>query len=884
MDNNSAIMEAFVQESQEHLGAAESTLLLMEEKGKDSDMETINEAFRAIHSIKGSAGFFGLQKVTALSHTMENLMAKVRGNSIEPTTPVIDALLKGLDKLKIMIGDISASEGVDASREVEVIKGIIDGNGFPPAGTTTSKRPQKGRPRSSKSTPKNKKKNKEEGPHLVWTHPEEEWEISRYKGVIDEAIANGRSLYTFSFHIPAKSEEKGSVVKGFKTHLSSLGSIVASNPDIGDDARIEDICRGKKGVSISILFSTVLEKDLLSDALQIPRELISKIELERMMGLPIVSRQPSIRHPAEIPLSIERLHPEEKGLVEMETDVCIPDKPQSIDQDLLALRKVGGGTVRIKVNLLDNILRLAGELVLTRNQLMRQYGDKRTNTTLLTYSQQVTELQEGVMKTRLQPVGDVFSKFRRIVRDMAQQVRKEVNLTVQGEDVELDRSIIEALSDPLTHLIRNSIDHAIERPDERERLGKPRAGAIHLRAFQEGGHVIIEVEDDGRGISPARVKEKAIEKGLITEEMAERMSDKELINLIFRPGFSTADEVSLISGRGVGMDVVKSSFERLGGTVDLHTEEGKGTLVRMRVPLTLAIVPSLVVTVEGLRFVIPQVDVVEIVRLKKGDKEHRIESIEGQSVFRLRGRLLPVVHLRDVLEIKQSSIQDSKKLIVLRHGVNPFGLLVDDVLGFEEVMVKPLPAPVKSCKTFVGATIMGDGNVAMILSITGIVDRCRFNFEGLKKKALEYEMERSKKGEERENILIFKNSPEEYFAMPLSEVRRIEKVEAGRIEQVGEREFVQIKGKVLPLIRLEEYLDVRQGERKDVVFIIIPRKDRYQIGIIATEIIDAVRTGITIDTDSIQAPGLLGSCIINNRMTLMLDTSTLLGMVASSSH
>ena len=391
-------------------------------------------------------------------------------------------------------------------------------------------------------------------------------------------------------------------------------------------------------------------------------------------------------------------------------------------------------TIRVDVHLLDRLMNLVGELVLTRNQIT-QFSARQSDPNLVSPAQQLnlltSELQEEVMKTRMQPISNVFDKFPRVVRDVATSRGKQVLIEMEGKETELDRSLLEAIKDPLTHIVRNSVDHGIEMPEQRVARGKRPEGHLKLRACHEGGQVLVEISDDGAGIDTARVKRKAIERGMITAQQAARMSEGELLNLVFLPGFSTAEKVTNLSGRGVGMDVVKTNIDRVNGTVDLQSYPGKGTTIKIKIPLTLAIVRAVIIQSNGNRFAIPQVNIQELVRLDADRVRTEIESVHGVPVYRMRGRLLPLVYLSEELKLaKQAANQagqdEATNIVVLQANDHPFGLVVNEINDSEEIVVKPLSKQLRGLKTFAGATIMGDGKVALILDVVGLAQKRKY--------------------------------------------------------------------------------------------------------------------------------------------------------------
>ena len=449
--------------------------------------------------------------------------------------------------------------------------------------------------------------------------------------------------------------------------------------------------------------------------------------------------------------------------------------------------------IRVGVGLLDKLMDLVGELVLTRNQIL-QFNVEREDPALNATSQRLnlitTELQEGVMKTRMQPIGVVWNKLPRVVRDMAMTLGKQIQLQMDGAETELDRTIIEAIKDPLMHLIRNSCDHGIESPEARMQAGKPPQGVLTLRAYHEGGQVNIEIADDGAGIDVARVKQKALENGLVRPEQAEKLSDREALSLIFQPGFSTAKTVTNFSGRGVGMDVVKSHIEKIGGVVDVFSRLGEGATVKIRIPLTLAIIPGLVITSGGERFVIPQVSLLELIRLEGDSSGKHIEYVHGTPVYRRRGSLLPIAYLNQVLGLKAADHAEAVSMVVLQAEDRQFGLVVDGINDTQEIVVKPLGKQLKGLTLYAGATIMGDGRVALILDVLGIGQRSGVLAEffeqtrasGQQKAPVEIEQQR---------LLLFRAGSFARLAVPLSLVARLEEFPQSAIEHASGGQVVQ---------------------------------------------------------------------------------------------
>jgi len=541
-------------------------------------------------------------------------------------------------------------------------------------------------------------------------------------------------------------------------------------------------------------------------------------------------------------------------------------------------------TIRVGVNLLDRLMNLVGELVLARNQLL-QFSNSTQDAGFQAVSQRMnliaTELQEEVMKTRMQPIGNVWNKFPRTVRDLALNCGKDIRLEMEGQDTELDRTIIEAIKDPLTHLVRNCVDHGIELPESRKQVGKPPAGVLKLRAFHEGGQVNIEITDDGAGLNVERIRQKAIERGVISAQQAGRMSDKDIFNLIFLPGFSTAEKITNVSGRGVGMDVVKTNVEKIGGTVDVQSTAGRGTTVKIKIPLTLAIIPALMVTSGGERFAIPQVSLLELVRLEPGDTGKGIEMVHGAPVHRLRGRLLPLVYLDGELQVrvgdnKKKKAEEPTNIVVVQADGREFGLVVDEITDTEEIVVKPMGKQLKGISAYSGATIMGDGRVALILDILGLAQRAQVICEA-REAALAEQDEAAKEetGTHRQALLLVQCGAQGRMAIPLSLVSRLEEFPATAIEMAGAQEVTQYRGNIMPLIRLSRVLASSEKESsaasQDVgLQVVVYSEAGRSVGLVVDRIVDIVDETLTVENPA-ERKGVLGSSVIQKRVTDLLD-------------
>ncbi len=918
-----------VLESKEHLSSIEPDLLELERSGNSAPDELINRIFRAIHSIKGGFGFFGFEKVTRLSHAMENILSRIRDHKLEINLAVINALLEGIDKLRVLIDDITNSDAVSIEQELEKLAPFRDDGDIKNSDSTTV----------TPSTPHNS---------LAENHP-----LITEKQ-LEDAAKNGKHVYIITLYTNNKQPGDNSDPTETFNKWEKFGTILDINTFMDRNSAPPD--DKKNQASYSVVFSSVLEPDLIGYGCEVPSDQICTIDLSKYKKSMLLSSSKNDESSAESNSKSEKK----------------------------VLSRSSDDTLRVKVNLLNNLMNLAGELVLGRNQIMQQFnrklldlldnihslesihhsldvmGKKITDvaksdssglpsvvsteierfkklcdstmsitlkeipgigTSLQSLDSVTSMLQENIMQTRLQPVSMVFNKFPRVVRDLAHKLGKQIELEMSGQEVELDKSIIETLSDPLNHLIRNCCDHGIETVQGRISSGKSPSGTIVLSAYQEGGKVIIAIEDDGKGIDTEKVRQYALKRNIINELEADALSEHDLRMLIMKPGFSTAESISDISGRGVGMDVVRSNIEKLGGTITIESEKGKGSRFFLTLPLTLAIIPSLIVSAEGINFAIPQVGVEELIRIRAFEITKKIERIQGAEVTRLRGKLLPLVRLADILNLeptfvhpvtgerlpdkrarwsdrrgkpvdneseetkderrngkqdRRDNIHNAVKIVILKTGQHLFGLVVDKVFDSEEIVVKPLPEVLKSTQCYAGATIMGDGKVAMILDPGGIATKAAlkfFNSENEKNQLME-KIEKQK--ELKQNLLLFSNSTAEQFGIDLNAITRIEFINRNEIEKIGNREFIKRDGHSVSLIRIHDFLPVSSPEAMpEEFYLLLPRMTSSHIGIIAGQVFDIINADLKVDKKDIRGTGILGSTIINNKLVILLNINEL---------
>lgn len=851
-------VEEFVAEAAEHLADLEDDLLALEGASATPDPQLVDKVFRAVHSIKGGAAFMGLNTIKDLSHVMENLLSKVRDGELVPEARVTDALLKGVDLLSGMVADVERSPDVNIDEVRDLLLDLTPG--CDPAAEAVPG----GAARLENACPDD-------------------------LGAVDSLINLGAldmaallAEHDFVYFLRYDLAREGVSAMQVASDLSNAGTVIAA--EMAPPACDLRLALPQGPLRLDVVLGTLVGPDYIELVSGLPADDIVPLGELKVDG-DLLDAAPAVPAMAPAPAAT----------------------PAAAHQETPAPAE-RLGSVRISVDILDKLMTLAGELVLVRNQQLMSMdrSDPGGRDIIQRLDVVTTEIQETVMRTRMQPIGNAFSKLPRIVRDLCNKLGKRIELDMIGNEVELDKTILESLYDPLTHIIRNSCDHGIETPAEREAEGKPTMGRITVRAFHEGGQINIEFRDDGRGIDVAGVRAKALERDLRTESELAQMSHKELANLIMLPGFSTAMEVSDVSGRGVGMDVVKHALEDLGGSLELESWPGQGTSLLLRLPLTLAIIPCLIVVVGGQRYAVPQVNLDELVTLYDRDVYTRVEVAGNQEVYRLRDKLLPMVRLGEVLARpepftsqvkgsiseswrewgeewvrKEANITASGEEVpmdlagtlhfaVVKVGGDRFGLIVDQVLGTEEIVVKSMHASLKPLKIYSGGTVMGDGAVALILDIEGIARHARV-FLGEQPEELREEPVREAPRTDMQSILLFRSGDKEQYAMSLPLIRRIEKIAASSMESVGDKEFITVDGVSTRVIRLDRFLSVGPAREREDMFLILPKFCKRPFGLLMTEIIDIEQAQVRLNTESYVQDGLLGTDIIRGHLTLFPD-------------
>jgi two-component system chemotaxis sensor kinase CheA len=843
MDAEAEILQEFLVESAEGLDRLDQDLVALETE--PGDRARLGAIFRTIHSIKGTCGFLGLPRLEALAHAGENLLSLLRDGAMSLTAEIATALLTMVDAIRRVLAEIEATGAEGESDHADIIA-TLHALAHPGAAGATAKGGAEAHAPAATST----------GEATNAAAPAEPTRAPTPTPAARKTLSPRR--------VGEILVERG------VTSREAIEEVIAAK---AAEERIgEALVRAGQATPQAVL-EALNEQANASKAAAAARE--TKAPARKMTARPAAPA--AAPTPAPTPAAAA---PAAAG----PASTAKPSSGGDGHDGEHAKAAVAETSIRVDINLLDRLMNLVGELVLTRNQIL-QYGANLADAAFSATSQRLdlltTELQEGVMKTRMQPIGQVWNKFPRVVRDLAHSCGKQVALEMEGNDTELDRSIIEAIKDPLTHMVRNSIDHGLEFPGVRRARGKSPQGRLKMRAFHEGGQVNIEVEDDGAGIDAVAVREKAISRGLLTPEKALRMTDRELCGLIFMPGFSTAKQVTAVSGRGVGMDVVKTNIERIGGTIDVHSRVGEGTTIKIKIPLTLAIIPALTIASAGERFAIPQVSLLELVRVDEAYGEHVVEMIHGAPVFRLRGNLLPLVHLGATLRLatapwdRDRTEKLSFHIVVLQADNRQFGLVVDAVHDTEEIVVKPLGKELKGLNAYAGATIMGDGKVALILDVMGIAQRAGILAEQHENKdAMREDLPTlaAEGADDRQSILLVQTPGHTRVAIPLAMVARLEEFPRKAIERAGRRSVVQYRGRILPLVDVSSMLesDLGRAEHEGPIQVVVYTENGRSVGLVVERILDIVEDRI-VNALADSGGALHGAAVVQGKVTELLD-------------
>lgn len=842
IDGEDDLIAEYLTESHEHLAHIESDLLAMEGAGAPIDEKLINRVFRAAHSIKGGAGFFNLSRIRELAHRTETVLDHIRSGQMAPTPETISVLLLVFDQLRHLLENWRESNEANIGEYLEALNGLAG----QPEGAAKAATVHIEMPVSSS--------------RLI--------EICQVD--LEQARRGGRTIYLLEYDLLQDQSLQQKSPLELMRQLMRYGSILAADCDLERVGTLEEQSGGP--LVFEVLYSSAIEPELIQNLLDVPPVSVHVIDRQGTLQ-PLALQSPANLKVQAAPeadaVATARAASREASATNGEAQTASAPLPNSRPES----------TIRLSVTLLDQLMNLAGEMVLSRNQLnlaLEQKDFAAIEASAHRLNLVTSEMQAAVAQTRMQPVGSLFAKFPRVVRDLARDLGKKAQLEISGGEVEIDKTILEGLSDPLTHMIRNAVDHGLENPLQRKAAGKPEMGRILLSATHQAGQVVVEIADDGRGLDGEKVAASMVRKGMLTAEQVAGMNETEKRLLIFLPGVSTAEKLSNVSGRGVGMDVVKTNLDRLGGKIEIDSIVGRGTVFRIKLPLTLAIIPSLLVSAGGRRFAIPQNVVSELIRVPAGEVAQRIEWTGERPVLLLRERLIPLVSLRTILFGEELPAANSAwQIVVLDTGAQVFGLIVDALHDSIEIVVKPLGRHLKGLADYAGATILGDGRVALILDAVGLAQRAGLIAEAqpLNNRAATAHSESSST----RSLLLFENAPGESCAVPVEQVRRIERVKPTAIQYLGGRRTWQTPQGILPILTLADRAAVGQLDEDQQWVVIVFEQGGYSRGLLAAEPLNLLEAAVELDETTLRQAGISGSFLLEGRTTLYVDLAELAG-------
>ena len=954
IETDQELLEVFLEESREHLSGIEEDLLDIEAAGADFDDALVNKVFRAAHSIKGAAGFFGLSKVKDLAHAMENVLGKIRARELLPSRERVGTLLASADVLSNLINNLNSTEEIEIGPLLVDLSAALGADIKPAANpspatatnattaTTTTSPPNEPPiepPMAAPAPPPDLPSgdSQKRGPLEVYLPDGSKAFSIPFAELLEAARAErgGRHFYLVEIDL-ATDLEQGDLADFILEH-EQMVKIVAAGIDLDAMHPLRSFPEQAR-LPFRAVVSSSMDSETFVALMDLPALKLRTLKVNLPQSFAQELPQAAKIQPQRQDLQLaEVTAPAADSVATVTTPVAQTVTP-SVPSNAAAPKSGGKRSanqtkaapetsIRVKLDTLDHLMTLAGELVLTRNQLLQSVGsdDAKTYDASQRIDLVTTELQDAIMSTRMQSIGTVFHKFKRMVRDIGHSLGKDIQLVLEGEEVELDKTIIEAIGDPLTHLVRNSLDHGIEPMEQRQACGKPRQGTLRLSAMHKAGSVFIEIEDDGGGIDPQKIKHKAFSKGLFSAEQLDAMSDPALIKLIFMPGFSLAQEVTDLSGRGVGMDVVHSALSRLGGVVDIESSVGVGTVIRVKLPLTLAIIPCILVAEEGSRFAIPQASLVELHRVSPSAVASKIEKIGEALVMRLRGELLPLIRLRDALDMDRRSfldpedrrlpdlrtqvadrrteqsaelseeIKERRRIATRRHhagsGVNiaivaagdfRFGLIVEALQDSLEIVVKPLGRHLRGCQSYAGATILGDGRPALILDVVGLSKILRDNGRG---PIDALNNAHAAPSHPRRELLIVRGPEQRLCAVPLAPVERIERVHTQNLVKIAERLSMSYRDHSLRVAGIPIGTATAQEGSLAAIqdhanFVVILSQEGRELGLLVSEIVDIVTWDQEIDTFTHKQAGISGSFFLSENLVLLLDVPAIARHIA----
>ncbi|MCL2807865.1 MAG: chemotaxis protein CheA [Coriobacteriia bacterium] len=844
------LLGEFEAEAISHIGVIETAFLDMNDHTCDTDM--MSNVFRAAHSLKGTAGFFKLKKIVDVSHELESFFTQIKDESIVISDDIVDVVLRSVDCLRLLIDNMQDDDAIEIEqiiKELRSYSGVarhVDieevGIPFDFKDPLISKALEEAARFGHRVYYVHINYNRSLG--KLYTHPEILIQNILSVATIVEALVRPHSV-TGTEEITIRELDQGLIAQ-------KLVSVIIKH----DTSTLE------------LLVTSILEHDLFSIAIEVDKRHIRSLEREAMLKKEQAKISEGKAAVAGVPHTGSKLHEAKDNY-----------------------------SIRLNIATINTLLDLANEMILTRNQLFSVMPEDRKSMpgiapVLHNLSRLTSEIQEKVMITRMQPISVIFDKFPRIIRDTAKSLNKEISVEILRDDVTLDKYLLESLTDPITQLVKNSADHGLESSENRIKAGKPAKGVLRLNAYMHDGSAVIEVQDDGAGIDTEALKRKALEQGTSTEQQLAAMSHAEVLSLVFCPGVSTAKKVTNLSGRGVGMDIVKTNIESLGGSVEIESELCKGTTVRLKMPLTLSVIRSLIVTIDSITYAVPDLNIERIVRIWSETSTKRIERINKSLVLCLDGRIIPVVTMNEIAAkakgqppvsvdeaLDRSQHGGVVKCLVLRAGGKSFALLIDDALDTEQVLVKPLPAYLQNCSCYSNVTVLGNGKAVTILDAEGVMRFMELDDEGLQDTyVMTKDQGCNEPSEAKEKqVIIFKCSGSEHYAIETSDITRIEVIDPGEIQEIRRGTYINIADGTMRIVRPEDYAPVRKrAYNEEKLFVITLKESETPLGLLVRKVLDKVEARFELDKEQIQSDYLFGTSPYGEKILIFLNPQAII--------
>ncbi|WP_010569738.1 chemotaxis protein CheW [Leptospira broomii] len=823
-----ALLHDFLAESADLLDSAEETALSLK---MEFNPEYVNTLFRAIHTIKGNSGIFEFPAISSLSHSLENLLNQWRKSNAPPGEYEVSLILECLDELRLLLSNVDLYKNRNEEQIISRIDSeLSDSNsaqkevwGFFP-------------------------KNSAIGDSNISPRVNQRAKVIIPKKYLERAKLENLSLYVVRFN--TFNDQTLALRDEGRSFQSLEGKALVLQSNLLEQSRTEQNGNGIQEIDYLVLLSRSTQTEISEEC----------SHLGFVQSVQIIFQRSEEGKRAVI----KEAYSKSVGSGDIEANGV---KPQT---------ELSDNYLRIPLNLLDHLINLAGETIIVRNQLLQKMEAIQEHSLLSTVrnlSQLITLSQESIMRTRLQRLETFFKKIPRLIHDLERTTNKEIELHLDGGDVELDKTIIDTISDPITHMIRNSADHGLESQEERSKAGKPRKGRIYISAALRGGNVILQVRDDGRGFNYDRIREKAIEKGLLTIDEIHRKTEVELAELVFVPGFSTSETVSSTSGRGVGMDVVKMNFQKAGGSVAISSVTGSGTTITATIPQTLSILNCQMVRAGNMLFAIPQQNITELLLLDP----KAVSNVENKQVYLLRGHLLPIINLDEMLDISKDDTLKNKYIVAVHTERHSFGLLITEIENPEEIVVKPLSRALSVLNLYTGAAILGDGNLALILDISGIA-----KFLKLQSSLIEDRTSDSIGNINLQKHYLLFTVQKQLFGIDSKDVQRLEIFDPKKTERILDREIIQYREEVVELCRLENYFNLSKAESQTGNVMILFRINGIKKGLVVNEIHNVIDEIPSFTKSEDSEKGIIGSGILSGETIIIIDPTVLLSELSTS--